>query len=330
LASLALWSEVPSLRRVRLLTISALIVAVGCAASPSVAQSVNSGTSALRVAPAERGAGDVEYPFGQLSVASDGTLYYVDRDHDQIDEVTPSGPRTVLRSLDGTAALSGSIAGLSGLSVTENAMWFTAGNGLYRASLAGRGVHRYGSAPGAVDLDVLTDGTTFFTTDTAIFERAPGGQAERVAGGSTIDFAEQQAGPQRALGEAINPDGIAGINSHAFYFTNENNLYLVDNGIATMLKPRFEFFNGELAVGAKGTIYGICRWSVCLIAGRAFTELFKLPDPVNGAFAAPDALAVSPSGSFYISYSDQSSQAKAGIVELSPKGRVVAVVASRA
>jgi hypothetical protein len=316
---------------VRLLTISALIVAVGCAASPSVAQSVNSGTSALRVAPAERrvAAGDVEYPFGQLSVASDGTLYYVDRDHDQIEEVTPSGSRTVLSSLDGNGAPSGSIAGLSGLSVTKNAIWFTAGNGLYQASLAGRAVRRAGNAPGTLDLDVLTDGTTFFTTDTAIFERAPGGQAVRVAGGSSIDFAEQQAAPQRASEEAINPDGIVGVNSHAFYFTNENNLYLVDNGIATMLKPRFEFFNGELAAGAKGTIYGICRWSVCRIAGRAFTELFKLPEPINEAFAAPDALAVSPSGSFYISYSDQSSQAKAGIVELSPNGRVVAVVASR-
>jgi len=323
----------------RLLANAALVAVVGCVATPSVAQTVNSGTSALRVAPTERqvAAREIEYPFGQLSVASNGTLYYVDREQGQIDAVTPNGPRTVLSSLDGAAApsgsiagLSGLIAGLSGLSVTKSAMWFTAGNGLYHASLTGRGVRRAGSVPVTVDLDVLNDGTTFFTTTTAIFERNPGGLTERVAGGSTIDFAEQQAGPQRALGESIDPVGFVAVNSHAFYFTNENNLYLVDNGISTMLRPRSEFFNGELASGAKGTVYGICRWSVCRIEGRAFTELFKLPEPIKGAFAAPDALAVSQSGSFYISYSDQSSQAKAGIVELSPNGRVVAVVASRA
>jgi hypothetical protein len=112
--------------------------------------------------------------------------------------------------------------------------------------------------------------------------------------------------------------------------TNENNLYLVDNGTPAMLKPRFEFFNGELAAGPGGIIYGVCNWSICRIAGRVFTQLFKLPEPINGSFAAPDALAVSPTGSFYISYSNQSSQVKAGIVELSPKGKPLAVVASRA
>jgi hypothetical protein len=275
-------------------------------------------------------AGNVEYPFGQLSVTSDGTLFYVDREHGQIDEVTVSGPRTVLSSLNGTAAPIGSIAGLSGLSLTTKAMWFTAGNRLYQASLNGRVVSREGSAPGPVDLCALSDGTIFFTTATAIFERGPERLTERVAGGSTTDFAEQQAGPHRALGEAVNPESLVAVNPRSFYFTNENNLYLVDDGVAVMAKPRFEFFNGELAAGPGGTIYGICNWSICRIAGGTFTDLFKLPEPIDGAFGAPDALAVSPSGSFYISYSDQSSPVRAGIVEVSPKGKVVAVAASRA
>ncbi|HUC15558.1 MAG TPA: hypothetical protein VMS00_13995 [Acidimicrobiales bacterium] len=99
--------------------------------------------------------------------------------------------------------------------------------------------------------------------------------------------------PQRASEETIDPAGIVGVNRHAFYFSNENNLYLVDDGIATTLGPRLEFFNGELAAGTGGTNYGICNWSVCRVEARAFTELFKLPEPVNGAFAAPDAFAVS-------------------------------------
>jgi hypothetical protein len=275
-------------------------------------------------------AGDVEYRFGQLSVTSDGTLYYVDRERGQIDEVTASGPRTVLNSLNGTAAPIGSIAALSGLSLTAKAMWFTAGNSLYQASLNWRVVRREGSAPGTVDLYALSDGTIFFTTASAIFERGPGGLTERVAGGSTTDFAEQQPGPHRSLGEAINPEGLVAVSPRSFYFTNENNLYLVDNGIAVMFKPRFKFFNGELAAGPGGAIYGICNWSICRIADGRFTDLFKLPEPIDGAFGAPDALAVSPSGSFYISYSNQSSPVKAGIVELSPKEKMLAVVASRA
>lgn len=289
-------------------------------------------TSFARSARAERAdaTGHIEYPFGELSVASDGTLYYVDREHGQIDEVTASGPRAVLSSLDGTEPPSGSIAGLSGLSVTKNAMWFTARNGLYQASSTGRNVRRAVNARDAVSLDVLADGTMFFTTANAIFERGADGLTARVAGGSSTDFAEQQAGPQRALGEAIYPQSLVAVSPRFFYFTNENNLYLVDNRTAAMLKPRFEFFNGELAAGPGGTIYGICNWSICRIAGRMFTELFKLPELIDGAFGAPDALAVSPSGSFYISYSNQSSQVKAGIVELSPAGKLLAVVASQA
>jgi hypothetical protein len=123
---------------------------------------------------------------------------------------------------------------------------------------------------------------------------------------------------------------VAAVSPPSFYFIKENNLYLVDNGTVAMLTPRFQFFNGELAAGPGGTIYGICNWSICRIAGGTFTDLFKLPEPIDGAFGAPDALAVSPSGSFYISYSDQSSPVRAGIVELSPKGKVVAVVAFEA
>lgn len=96
-----------------------------------------------------------------------------------------------------------------------------------------------------------------------------------------------------------------------------------------MLRPQPNFFNGELATGPTGLTYGICDWQICHISGHHVAQLFKLPEPVDGVFAAPYALAVSPSGSFYISYSDQSLPGKAGVVEVSPTGKVVAVVASR-
>jgi hypothetical protein len=293
-------------------------------------QTAPTGSSPAGNVRAERAAtaDDVEAPFGQLSLTSDGALYYVDREHGQIDEVTASGPRLVLSSLNGTSAASGSIAELSGLSLTAKVMWFTVGGSLYRASLDGREVRRQGSVSGAIDLYALPDGTVLFTTARSIFERSPSGRTERVAGGSATDFVEQQGGPHRALGEAINPESVVAVSPQSFYFTNENNLYLVDDGIAAMVKPRFKFFNGELAAGPGGTLYGICDWSICRIAERTFTALFKLPEPVAGAFAAPDALAVSPSGSFYISYTNQSSPVKAGIVELSPNGKFLGVVAS--
>ena len=55
-----------------------------------------------------------------------------------------------------------------------------------------------------------------------------------------------------------------------------------------------------------GLVYGICDWDMCRISGQHVLELFKLPEPVRGVFAAPVALAVSPSSDFYISYSEQS------------------------
>jgi hypothetical protein len=271
----------------------------------------------------------LEYPFGQLSVSNNGTLYYVDRQYGQVDEVTPSGAQVVLSSLEPTAAPKSSIPGLSGLSLTKNAMWFSAANSLYEASPTGRDVRRLGEVPGAVDLEVLPDGTIYFTTTTAIFERAPDGHTTHVAGGTTIGFAQQQAGPQPATEVAINPDGIAGVSPDEFYFTNENRLYLVERGVATIFGPQFSFFNGELAINPKGVIYGLCDWHMCRISGQHVTQLFELPEPVKGVFAAPDALAVSPSGTSYISYSDQSLPGKAGIVELSPHGKIVAVVAAR-
>jgi hypothetical protein len=270
-----------------------------------------------------------EYAFGQLSVSTNGALYYVDRGYGQVDAVTPNGAHVVLSSLNTAAAPKRSVPGLSGLSLTKDAMWFTAANGLYEASLTGRDVRRLGDVPGAVDLEVLADGTTYFTTTMAIFERAPDGHTTHVAGGTTVGFAQQQAGPQPATEVAINPEGVAGVSPDEFYFTNENRLYLVERGVATIFGPQFSFFNGELATTPKGVVYGLCNWHMCRISGHMVTQLFKLPEPVNGVFAAPDALAVSPSETFYISYSDQSLPGKAGIVELSPQGKIVAVVASR-
>ena len=302
-----------------------------CAAVLALALAVGANAPSGHVAHRQGlpGTSSTEYPFGQLSVSSNGALYYVDSEYGQVDELTPSGAHVVLRSLEATSALKRSVPGLSGLSLANNAMWFTAADGLYEASLTGRDVRRVGEVPGAVDLDVLADGATYFTTTTAIFERAPDGHTTHVAGGATIGFAEQQAGPQPATEVAINPDGVAGVSPDEFYFTNENRLYLVEQGVATMFGPQFSFFNGELAISPKGVIYGLCNWHMCRISGRDVTQLFKLPEPVKGVFGAPDALAISPSGTFYISYSDQSLPGKAGIVELSPRGKIVAVVASR-
>ncbi|MGB9112027.1 MAG: hypothetical protein WCF24_04790 [Acidimicrobiales bacterium] len=311
----------------------ALVVLVTVlATTPGVDLSIDvTSVSASRVAaPDHRPRAAVfVYPFGQLSVGKSGTLYYVDRQFGQIDEVTKSGSHIVLSSLKGTASPSGSIKGLRGLSVTKDAIWFTAAGNLYEASLSGHRVRQVGSAPGARHLDVLGNGTIYFTTVTSVFERIRGRVMTHVAGGTTIDFVEQQHGPQPAVDEAINPTDVLGVNSDAFYFTNENNLYFVEHGKSTMLRPRQDFFNGELASGPHGALFGICDWSICRITGSRFKGLFNLRTRINGSFAAPDALAVSPTGTFYISYSNQSTPLKTGIAEFSPSGHLLAIVASR-
>jgi hypothetical protein len=189
-------------------------------------------------------------------------------------------------------------------------------------------LRRAANAPGALDLDVLPDGTAYFTTLAAVFE-IRSGRTVRVAGGGPVDFARQVVGPHLATNEAIYPSGVAGTGLNQFYFTNENLLYLVKAGVAATVGSQPNFFNSELATSSTGLVYGICDWDICRISGRHVWELFRLPEPVRGVFAAPVAPAVSPSGDFYMSYSDQSSTGVAGIVEISPEGKVMAVIASR-
>lgn len=107
----------------------------------------------------------------------------MDREFGQIDEITQRGSLVVLSSINGTNASTGSITGLNGLSVTDNALWFTAINGLYEASLTGRHVRRVGNASSAIDLDVLQDGSIIYTTTSAIYERSTSGVTARIAGG---------------------------------------------------------------------------------------------------------------------------------------------------
>jgi hypothetical protein len=342
----ALFREAPMLerRRRRRNAIGALMA---CAAVAGVANGAIAASDTAGSARGERPAsvaqhdsatatGGLEYPFGSVSVTPDGVLYYVDRQYGQIDEVNGHRSRIVLSSLPGTAAPSESIPGLSGLVVTKRSIWFTATGGLYEATLAGRDVHRIGSAPGAVNLDVLADGTILYSTSGAytatagVYERTVNGTRLRVAGGGAVPFAEQSLGehPATAL-EDINPGNLVGVNAHTFYFVNENDLYLVDGGEASMLRPQQAFFNGELAAGGGGAIYGICDLSLCRINGHTFTPLFKLPTRINGIFAAPAGLAISARGAFYISYSSQSVPGRAGIVELSTAGKIIGVAVSR-
>ena len=125
-----------------------------CASVLALALAVGANAPSGHVAASQGLPEHLEYPFGQLSVSNNGTLYYVDRQYGQVDEVTPSGAQVVLSSLEPTAAPKSSIPGLSGLSLTKNAMWFTAANSLYEASPTGRDVRRLGEVPGAVDLEV--------------------------------------------------------------------------------------------------------------------------------------------------------------------------------
>ena len=276
------------------------------------------------------GAGSAEYPFGGVSVAPDGALYYVDRWYGRIDEVTAGGWRVVLSSLRGGAAADRSIRGLNGLAVAARSLWFTANGSLYRATLDGRDVRRAGAAPGALQPAALADGTVFYTTATAVYERAPDGRVARVAGDGTIPFDEQVGEhPATALAD-LSPVSVAAASPQIFYFVNENDLYRVDRSEAEMLRPLGGFFNGELASGRHGSIYGICQWMICRIQGHAFTRLFRLPTRIGGKFAAPDALAVSPTGSFYVAYSSQSAPTgTAGIVELTATGHVDRIITSR-
>lgn len=250
----------------------------------------------------------------------------------QIDETTTTGTRVLLSSLGGPASSSGSIVGLSGLALARFSLWFSANGIVYKRTLDGRSVERIGPAPGAIELDVTDDGIIRYSTGTADYELTASGSDQRIAGGGDVPWSDQGT-PHRATAEALKPMRLAATGDDAFDFVNENVLYRVVNGVATEIDGVDSFFNGELAHGTGNVLYGICNWAICRIDGTRVTQLFSLvgrfTKAVSGDFIAPCGLAVGPSGTFYLSYSDQSSRGHAGVLELSQSGQVERLIATR-
>jgi hypothetical protein len=166
----------------------------------------------------------------------------------------------------------------------------------------------------------------------ADYELSESGSDERIAGGGEVAWNEQ-ATPHPATAEALNPVHLVATGNRSFDFVNENVLYRVVDGVATQIDRPGSFFNGELAHGPGNAVFGVCDWAICRIDGTKVTQLFSLVDhftkAVPGDFIAPCGLAVGPTGTFYLSYSDQSSRGHAGVVELSKHGQVVRYVTTR-
>ena len=186
--------------------------------------------------------------------------------------------------------------------------------------------------PRAIDLDVTAAGINRYSTETGDYELTASGTDQRIAGGGDVPWVEQGS-PHRATAEAVNPVHLAAAGAFSFDFVNENVLYRVVNGIATQLDGPGSFFNGEFADGIGNVLYGVCGWAICRIDGTTVTELFSLTGrftkAIPGDFVAPCGLAVGPGGTFYLSYSDQSSNGNAGVLELSPKGKVERLLITR-
>lgn len=269
-------------------------------------------------------------PFGDLSVAGDGSLYFLDLEYGQIDELTPDGPRIVLSSLSGGTSPNQSIPALSGLFVTAHNLWFTAQGSIYEATLSGRHLLSVGSAVGALNLDVLNGGTTiFYSTNQGVFEEGVEGPAREVAGGGRLGPGEwTNGGPATEAAESAG--SLVAISPTSFDFTTGDNLLaIVRNGSMWEYRGAVDFFNGEMTQSTSARIYAICGWSMCRIDGSSYSPIFRIATHAEGDFVAPTSLAVAPNGDFYEAFTNQTVPQKTGILEMSPSGRLIAVVVSR-
>jgi hypothetical protein len=268
------------------------------------------------------------YLFGDLSFSSNGNLYVVDMQHSQIDEVTNSALKDVI-SMPKVKTSSNVIEGIQGLSISGNTIWFSANGSLYKASLDGRDIERVASVLGASDVDAFPDGTVLYAVNSqgsanGAYEHFDNGTTRRVAGGgkgSYCAFATYTG--QIATSISAEPTSLIGLGPATFYYDDANELCLVTNGRVYALGH--DFHNGELAVGPHGTVYSICDWAMCRVTAQSYRQLFKLQTRVNGDFASPAGMAVSPSGVIYESYNDQGG-GRAGIMRLSPTGTPTVVI----
>ena len=130
---------------------------------------------------------------------------------------------------------------------------------------------------------------------------------------------------QLATAVSAEPTWVLAPTPDSFYYVDENELCLVSNGHVYGLGH--DCFNGELAGGPHGIVYSICDWGMCRVNARSYRQIFKMQSRIDGDFAAPLGMAVSPLGTIYVSYGDQSG-GRAGILRLSSTGNPSVVVDS--
>jgi hypothetical protein len=274
-------------------------------------------------------------PFGALAVGRAGRLYIVDEAHDRIDVASPAGSRWRWSTLAGSAHL-----GVTSIAIQGQTVWFAATDGVYRTTLAGGRVQLVDRVSGVTEISALRDGSIYYVTlsghrgaENVIYLRTPAGKIRRVAGGGSLTFGQERDG-QRLVAWPLSLGGIAAISPQSFYFINLSDLDLATGGRAYILTPRLHFGNGAtLGVAADGTVYAVGNGSLSRVTGRRYTTLFSPLKQLPGGqdeFATPVALAVSPSGGFYVSFSVGKLPPEAGIVELSHTGRLVRIALTRA
>jgi hypothetical protein len=236
----------------------------------------------------------------------------------------------LLSSLAGGSNPNQSIEGLGGLFVTSYGLFFAAEGGIDQATLAGKDIFALGSTFGPVDLDVLRDGTIYYTTSNGVYEIGMSGKSIQVAGGGNLGPGQWRNGLP-ATEAAIQPNGLVGVSASKFYFTTaDNGLNVVQNGdMSEYQGGDLNFFNGEMTSAPSGTIYAICGWSMCKMTKSTFAPIFRIPTKVRGTFVAPSDLAIAPNGDFYESFTSQSSPGVAGIFEMSAVGKLLRVLVTR-
>ena len=271
---------------------------------------------------------------GAIASTPSGQLIYSDLDLNEIETLTPTGPRQILRAPDRWPAT------ITGLATDGNRIWFADGGRLYEADLAGSGLRRVPAVGDVDSVQALSNGAVVYSTSPtghggSIFERFANGRTVLLVGnaGSSEDESPYNHSTVPASSADIGPTSFALAGDGLLYIVDAGNiLEEVRNGVVTRMTDAA--FNGAvLTASPNGVVYGVVFRTIDRFADGTLRPLGEIPNRVDGQFAAPVSIAPAPSGGLYLAYTDQVASTgalwRSGVIRISSSGSSTPLVESQ-
>jgi hypothetical protein len=272
---------------------------------------------------------------GAIASTPSGELLYVDLDHDEVDALTPNGPRMVLRGPEKRPAT------ITGLATDGRRIWVGDGGHLYEADLDGSKLHRVPAASGVDAVEALRNGDVLYSTRVAwqsgsIFERFTTGRTLLLVGDARAGDGESpyQHPVVGVYSAVVYPTSFALANNGVLSMVDSANILEQASGsVVTEITAAGAFNGAELTASPSGVVYGVVFRTIDRIGKGALARLGAIPSRIDGQFEAPVSVASAPDGGLYLSYTDEvgspRSAWRSGIVRINDLGASKPLLESR-